>query len=330
MTTREDWILVTTLNIMPHTVVARDPRHSSQKTVAVIGAGGFLGQHVVRLLLQCPQVGQVRAFDRVHSNFGAHSIVGDLINPEDRARAIGGADVVIHLAAVLGGAAETNPELSRSVNIDATLDLISEFRAQNPIGRFVFASSIAAFGQLEGAPVDDATPLEPMMLYGAHKVMIEVFLSRAARSGWLDAVSLRVSGLMARQGADEALKSAFMSRLFHAVARGIDIDLPVAPESRTWMTSVLCAAQNFVHAALVPDLGANRAFTLPALCLDFETLVAALYRRFPQSGAKVAYCPDPETIAAFGNFPPLITQTADRLGFIRDTDADALVAQAFD
>lgn len=299
------------------------------KTVTVIGAGGFVGQRVVRCLLDDPRVASVRAFDRSLPASGADRIEGDLTDPNARARAIDGTDAVIHLAAILGGAAESDPQLARKVNIDATLDLIDELSAMGSHMRFVFASTVAAYGPTMPDPVTDATPLAPTLLYGAQKVMVEVALSQLAVRGRLDAVSLRVAGVMARDGADAALKTAFMSRLFFAVQRSENITLPVAKDSRTWMTSVDTVAQCFVRAALLDDLGTNRAFTLPALCLSFGELTAALFDRFPDSAARVTYAPDPGTVAMFGCFPDLITETADRLGFARDADADALVARAF-
>ncbi len=293
--------------------------------VLVTGAGGFVGQRVVAGLLDQPGV-TVRALDRVLPDSAAERMTGDLADRKVQAAAMQDVDAVIHLAAILGGAAEADPATARRVNLDATLDLMAAAHGK----RFVFASTIAAYGPLMPDPVTDDTPLAPTLLYGAHKVMIETALSQHSARGWIDGVALRVSGVMARDGADAALKTAFMSRLFHAVAQGKDITLPIAEDSRTWMASVGNVAQNFIHALTLPDFGARRAFTLPALCVTFGDLAAALSRRFPDSGAQVRFEPDPETVAMFGRFPGLVTETADGLGFARDTDADALVARAFD
>ena len=298
--------------------------------IAVIGAGGFVGARVVAQLAEMPEVTEIRAMDRVAVAPGAKitAFAGDFADPALRDPAVDGADAVICLASILGGAAEANYALARRVNVDATLDLIDHLKATAPGRRFVFASTIAAYGKPLPDPVTDATPLGPSMVYGAQKVMIEVALSNFAARGWLDAVSLRPSGVMARDGADGALKSAFMSRLFYCVKRGEDIVLPVAPDSQTWLATVETVASNFVHAALLPDLGPNRAFTLPAIAITYGDLVAALRRRFADSRSKVTFDPNPETIALFGSAPQLLTQTADALGFRRDADADALVASA--
>lgn len=300
--------------------------------VAVVGAGGFVGAQVAETLRKTKEIDQIALVDRVtlpeaktETSASVETYLGDFSDPAIRDAACDGADAVIFLAAILGGAAEANYALARRVNVDATLDLIERLRDTAPTTRFVFASTIATYSKPLPDPVSDSTPLGPTMIYGAQKLMMEVALSNFAAKGWLDAVSLRPAGVMARDGADAALKSAFLSRLFWCVKRGEDITLPVAADSRTWLASVGNVAENFVHGALLPDIGQTRAFTLPALALTFEELVEALKRRFPDSSSKITFAPDPATVTLFGSYPRLITETADRLGFTRDADADALV-----
>lgn len=298
--------------------------------LALTGAGGFVGQRVARLAAADPRVTSLVLNDLgpLPKGGGTTLVQGSITDPAVRERLCDGVDAVIHLAAILGGAAESDPFMARRVNVDATLDLFEDLRARNAATRVVFASTIAVFGKPMPDPVSDATPTAPEMVYGAHKLMIEVALSHYTRRGWLDGISLRPSGVMARDGADAGLKSAFMSRLFWCVARGEDITLPVDEDSRTWLTSIETVAANFLHAALLPDLGPSRALTLPALSLTFGELVAALRRRFPASPSRVTFAPDPALVALFGTYPRLETAGADALGFHRDTDADALVRAA--
>lgn len=300
--------------------------------IAVIGAGGFVGQRVLRRLVAQTGVQEISALDvnafAAPNDPRVMAHVGDLSDSSLRDRVLEGADAVILLAAILGGAAEANYSLARRVNVNATLDLFEHLRDRAPKTRMVFASTIAVYAKPMPDPVTDATPMGPTMVYGAQKLMMEVALSNFAAKGWLDGVSLRPAGVMARDGADAGLKSAFMSRLFWCVARGEDIVLPVAEDSRTWLTSVDAVAANFIHAAMLPQIGPDRAFTLPALSLTFGELVAALRRKFPQSPSKITFHPDPQIVGLFGSYPRLETTIADRLGFIRDADADALVANS--
>ncbi len=300
--------------------------------IAVIGAGGFVGQRVTKRLLSDADVSEISLLDcvdfAVPDAKKVKKAVGDFSDSDTRSRVVDGADAVILLASILGGAAERDYDLARRINVDATLDLFDYLRGRAQQTRMVFASTIAVYSKPLPMVVTDQTATGPTMVYGAQKLMMEVALSNFTAKGWLDGVSLRPSGVMARDGADAALKTAFMSRLFWCVARGEDITLPVAEESRTWLTSVDNVAANFIHGAKVSGLGSNRAFTLPALSLTFGELVAALRRRFPESPSNIRFEPDAEIVALFGSYPELVTETADQLGFTRDKDADALVAQA--
>ena len=304
--------------------------------IAAIGAGGFVGEALTRVLLaQCARDDRIVLIDQtpfaapVDPRIETH--LGSFADPNLRESALDGADKVILLASILGGAAEANYALSRQVNIDATLSLFEHLRDRNPKTRVVFASTIAVFAKPLPALVTDDTPTGPSIIYGAQKLMREVALSNFAAKGWLDGVSVRPSGVMARPGADARLRTAFMSRLFHAIRDGEDITLPVHPDARTWIGSVDCVARNFVHAAHIASeaLGTHRAFTLPALRVSFAELVEALHARFPQSSSRVEYAPDPELVSLFGAYPELETPIADRLGFSRDRDIDDLVNRAY-
>lgn len=305
------------------------------KTV-IIGAGGFLGQRLSTLVAASSRPGDelvlVDTLPTVPAAGHAHVTTLQASFTDSQAlAALEGATEVYHLASILGGAAEANYALARRVNIDASLDLIEFLRDRVPGARLVFASTIAVFAKPMPTRVTDETPTGPVMVYGAQKLMMEVAISNFFARGWLDGVSLRLSGVMARDGADARLRTAFMSRVFYAIIRGEDIALPVHPSSKTWFTSVDMAARNFLHAGrLAADaLGRDRAFTLPALHLSFEELVQALFRRFPDSRSKVTYAPDDELVSLFGSYPPLETAIADRLGFGRDTDADTFVNGSF-
>jgi D-erythronate 2-dehydrogenase len=304
--------------------------------IVVIGARGFVGQRLCDLLMADDKISELVAIDQIPVNQGPtdprlRQFAGDFGDKVLFDAEIAGASTVYMLASILGGAAEANYASARRVNVDSTLSLIEALRDHNPATRLVFASTVAVFSKPLPNPVTDSTPTGPTMVYGAHKLMMEAAISNFAARGWLDGVSLRLSGVMARDGADARQKSAFMSRLFYAVMRGEDIVLPVSPEGQTWLTSVDAAARNFAHAGglATSALGKDRAFTLPALHLSFAELVEALFRRFPESRSKIAYEPDADLMSLFGSYPPIETGIADRLGFYRDEDADALVRQSF-
>lgn len=299
-------------------------------TILVTGAGGFVGRRLVTLLAK--QGRPVRAHDIFTDGLeacGATSTVsGDLGDAGLRRRALAGCDAVIHLATVPGGAAETDPAGARRINVEAAMALADEFAAQAPGAPFIAASSIGVFGQPFPATVDDGTPVTPHMYYSAHKAIMEVWLGTLARRGELAALSLRLPGIVARPPGSERLKSAFMSNVFHALATGLEIALPVEPGATLWLMSVSRAAANFVHAldaVAGGDLPESRAVTLPAIRLRMDELVTEIAHQTGADPRLVTYDVDPALHQAFGQQPPLETPAADRLGFRHDASVADLV-----
>ena len=112
---------------------------------------------------------------------GVELLEGDVRDPGDRDRALGGADAVIHLAAIVGDpACAQDPELSRAVNVEGSLALLEDAR-RHGVGRFVFASTCSNYGRMADptVPIDESGVLSPVSLYAEQKVEVE----RAVLSG---------------------------------------------------------------------------------------------------------------------------------------------------
>jgi len=307
----------------------------SGRHVVVTGAAGFVGGRLVARLLADP------AFA------GARITVNDLSLPacDDRLRAVvgdfgdaavreemiaGGVDLLYHIGGVLGGAAEADPALARRVNIDATLSLFDAVRRDANPPRVVFASSIAVFGSPFPDQIDDDTHLNPSMIYGAQKAMIEVAVEQMSARSWIDGLAVRLPGIVVKPAADARMKSAFLNRIFEVFGEGADLTVPVSPDGTTWLLSLPACLDALVHAGTLPAerIGARRAFTLPAQNVRFRELVAALRARWPNSPTTISFAPEPELEAQFGRQPPLTTACADQLGFKHDGDVATLVARA--
>lgn len=296
--------------------------------VIVTGAGGFLGRHVVARLSRDHDV---LATD-IQPCADGSAITGDLCDPDLLDRLFAGrCDAVIHLASLPGGACETDPAEGWRVNVEATRALAAA-AVQHGVHRFIYASSIAVFGDVsDRIQVDDETELRPTLLYGAHKAMMETWLSTLGRRGALRPLALRLPGLVARPGQGHGLKSAFLSDLFHAGIERRPIRLPVSDAATLWLMSGRCAADNLGHAlrlpiTIVPD---NGALTLPALRVRISDLVAAIDRH-TRHVLQVDYAPDPSIERDFGAYPQLRTPDAEALSFAHDGDLDRLVAAAME
>jgi len=308
----------------------------SARTILVTGANGFIGRRLVARLAGDPHFAEARitACDIVEPALSpprVERVAGDLTDPRFLARIVEDApDLVFHLASILGGAAEAHYDLARRVNVDSTLSLFEALRRPDSPPRVVFASSIAVFGPPLPERIDDGTHPFPTMVYGAHKRMMEIALEQFSARGWIDGIAIRLPGIVARADADARQRAAFINRVFHAVAKGEDMVLPVTPEGTTWMISVPACIDSFVRAALVPSdrLGQSRAMTLPAQNVAFGDLVAALRAAFPESRSRIDYAPQADIVAQFGSQPPLATPLAESLGFLHDGDLPTLIRRA--
>lgn len=300
--------------------------------VVVTGAGGFVGRALVGQLLAAGHA--VTGLDSAAGGIpaGARAVAGDLGDAKVRAEALaGGCDALVHLATVPGGAAEADPAASRRINVDVMYDLLEEVAAAGACPRVVYASSIAVLGEhLPAAGVDDTTPLSPHLVYGGHKAMMEVACALFSNRGTIDAVTVRLPGILARPKGAAGMKSAFMSDLFHALKAGVPFVCPTSPGATIWAQSIACCAANFVHALTLDTalLPATRAVTLPALLIRMDDLAAEIARQCGTDPAFVSFAPDPPLEKAFGAYPPLATPAAERAGFAHDGSTAKLVASA--
>ena len=168
-------------------------------TVAVTGPTGTFGFGLLPLLQADDRVARIvgiarRPFDP--AGFGWTKLEyrrGDVRDPAALLDAFAGADVVVHLAFLITGAASA--EVIRAVNVDGTLNA---FRAAAQAGarRFVYASSVAAYGFHPDNPVGmtEDWPVRPAarLFYAREKAELERLLrAEASRAAGLALYLLR-------------------------------------------------------------------------------------------------------------------------------------------
>ncbi len=165
------------------------PQTWKDLTVAVTGPTGTLGFGLMPLLQADDRVAHVtgvarRPFDPAACHWTKTEYRrGDVRDPEVLRDAFRDADVVVHLAFQVTGAA--SGETIKSVNIDGTLNAFDAAMAAG-VRRFVYASSVAAYGFHRDNPVGmtEDWPVRPAnrLFYAREKARLEHLL-RARASG---------------------------------------------------------------------------------------------------------------------------------------------------
>jgi UDP-glucose 4-epimerase len=102
-----------------------------------------------------------------------------------------GIDAVLHFAAKsLVGESVAQPAMYWHNNLGGTLALLEAMRAAG-VGRIVFSSTAAVYGEPESVPIEETAPTRPTSPYGATKLAVDTALAEYARMHGFGAVSLR-------------------------------------------------------------------------------------------------------------------------------------------
>jgi UDP-glucose 4-epimerase len=143
------------------------------KTVLFTGGAGFIGSHVVPLLLERGY--RIRVFDnmfRGDREAVAKLVAGgnvELIDQDVRyggavQRAIRGCECVIHFAAVSINKSIADPYESMDINMIGNHNVFAA-AADEGVRRLVFASSASVYGEPDKLPMHEDDPLSPLTPY---------------------------------------------------------------------------------------------------------------------------------------------------------------------
>jgi nucleoside-diphosphate-sugar epimerase len=143
--------------------------------VLVTGATGFIGGHTARRLHELGAsvlaLARSEAKGKALADLGIEVAIGDIRDHERMAQLVStGVEIVIHCAAWMRGQAKDQASV---VNVDATRAL-AEASGAIGVKRFVYTSSIVAYGFRGDNDIDENTPLEPFGdPYGDSKIRAE-------------------------------------------------------------------------------------------------------------------------------------------------------------
>lgn len=151
-----------------------------KKTALVTGADGFIGSHLVELLVKSGY--QVRALAQYNSfnHWGwledilckddVEVVSGDVRDPHFCRHITKGIDVVFHLAALIAiPYSYVAPESYVSTNVSGTLN-ICQACIDNNVSRVIHTSTSEVYGTAQYVPIDEKHPLQAQSPYSASKI----------------------------------------------------------------------------------------------------------------------------------------------------------------
>jgi UDP-glucose 4-epimerase len=176
--------------------------------VLVTGGAGYIGSVVAFQLLEAGHETVVldnlcRGHQRAVPE-GARLVEADLLDAERVLDALSeGFDGVLHFAALsLVSESVEQPERYYRNNVCGTLNLLEAMR-KSGVGRLVFSSTAAVYGEPGEIPIPEAEPAVPTNPYGASKLCVDRLIEATARARGLATTSLRyfnVAGASGRFG----------------------------------------------------------------------------------------------------------------------------------
>jgi nucleoside-diphosphate-sugar epimerase len=309
--------------------------------IVITGGCGFLGRRVaIRLLQQGSGLGSIDElvlFDNtapalpLPNDKRLKLVTGDIADRDTVTRLImPGTDAVFHLAAIVSGEAEANTDLGYRVNLDGTRAVLDACRALGTSPRLVFASSLAVYGGALPQAVGDDTALTPQTSYGTQKALGELLVNDYSRKGFVDGRALRLPTVVVRPGRPNRAASTFASSMIREPLAGEDAVCPVTPDTVMALASPRRIVEGLVHAIGLPGaaFGASRSLQLPGFSVAVGEMAAALRRAGGEAAyARIRWQPDQEIQRIVSGWPQgLSTPRADKLGFGRDRDIDAVIA----
>jgi nucleoside-diphosphate-sugar epimerase len=230
---------------------------------------------------------------------------------------------------VVSGGAELDFDLGYRSNLDGMRALLEAARKLPSPPKFVFASSVAAFGGKLPDVLDDSTTPAPQTSYGTQKVIGEYLVADFTRKGFIDGRSLRLPTIVVRPGKPNLAASSFASSIIREPVQGVDVDCPVPDTTGVWILSPRRVVEAFIHAHDTPSSAwpSTRVVNLPGITLTVREMIDAMGRVAGDDVKKrVRFVPDARIQGIVKTWPVRFrTERALEMGFKPDASFDDVV-----
>jgi UDP-glucose 4-epimerase len=178
-------------------------------SILVTGGAGFIGSHLIDVLLPQNKVAVLDNFSTGRREYIAHHlkdqnfslIEADILDPKALEKAVEGKDIIFHLAAnpdVKLGASDTRIHFNQ--NIMATYCLLEAMRRMD-VKRIAFTSTSTVYGEARVMPTpEEYGPLVPISFYGASKLSCEAMIFSYCHAFGMQSWVYRFANIVGERG----------------------------------------------------------------------------------------------------------------------------------
>jgi len=201
-------------------------------------------------------------------------------------------DTVYHMAAILSGAGEKNPDLAYRVNMDGLKNVL-DVSKEKKVVRVLVPSSIAVFGPetpRENTPQE--TVLRPRTMYGITKVAGELLCDYYFHKYGLDVRGLRYPGIISWKTPPGGGTTDYAVAIYYDAVQKGSYECFVNEGTTLPMMYMPDAIRSIIDLAEAPleDLKHHSDFNITAMSFSAGELAAAIREHIPDF--EITYKPD--------------------------------------
>jgi len=290
----------------------------AERVILVTGATGAIGPRVVSA---CQAAGfSVRTLSRdptARSLFptSVDVRVGDVCDGPAVRSAVAGADIVVHLAALLHQF-DTAPDLEarfQQVNVAGTENVMRAAIAAG-VSRLVFLSTIAVYGPSLGRLIDERATPQPDTAYGRTKLAAESVVLAATSGGRQIGAVLRAAAIYGPRVKGNYQRLAIAIARHRYVALGRNLNRRTLVHDRDLAQAVVLAATHPAAAGACFNVTDGHVYTLDEIV---NAIYGGLGRRpsrfhVPMALARAGAVLCERVFPAVGRRPPLTRALLDK------------------